>query len=250
MDILSKTLGELDINDSNDNNDNNDSNENTANNILIKYDLIELLSLKPIDNKLTNVSFVEVKGESDLLTIPKAAGGVYFITTNERVLHTFHNHTIPSPLQNGFEVVYNGVAKDLRERARKHLLRTVNKGMSGMSIDVLTSGEKVESHTKCCFSANLKAKTPYVNGKRIKTIEDVNLMNLSNTEKTFVLQHKDGKRSFYMKNGIDVADAKHSSYTYRFYFCPIKSHNVRDIVETSWRKMYGLPRLCTYSEGR
>jgi hypothetical protein len=219
--------------------------------VLDLYGLRELLTLKPINACLEDVPFVLLETEDDFKKIPKK-GGVYYIATNEPIHHSFHNHINkhPNKLPDGSEIIYNGTAQDLQERAKKHLLRTVNKGMSAVSIDILTTCEKVESHTKCCFSKNYRQKTPFItDSKRIKALDDVLKLNLSEEEKIFVENHHPNE-NIYLKNGINVFDKKHLVYRYKFYYQPIDSHNVRDIIETNWRKQHGIPRLCTYVEGR
>lgn len=217
--------------------------------LLEKYNLQELAKVS-INSTLDDLDCVYLTSETDLKKIPKA-GGVYFIVTNEPVNHSFHNRDFPDKLPDNFEIIYNGTAQDLCDRAKKHLFREVSKGMSGISLDILTTGEKVKSHTKVCFSVE-ERRTPYIDDgykvKRIKTIDEVYKLNLSHREITFV--KKNQEEDIYFKNGIDIFDLKHRQYQYIFFFKAIHSHNVRDIIETNWRRTFGTPRLCTYLEGR
>jgi hypothetical protein len=215
--------------------------------VLSHYGLTELTTLVPIGPKLDNIKYVVLTCIEDVEKIPKNKGGVYFIATNEPVHHTFHRHVLPEVLEDGSEIIYNGTAQDLRDRAKKHLLRMVSKGMSGISLDILMN-EDVESHTKCCYAPNNKKKTPYIAKNPIKSLDDVMKLALSEDEKCFITNNT--KSTIYFRNGINVLDSKHSPYTYKFYFQEIDSHCVRDIVETTWRKKNGIPKLCTYTEGR
>lgn len=218
----------------------------SAQSILSRYGLTELLTVPIIGPQLVELKCVTVATADDINLIPKV-GGVYFIVTNEPVNHTFHCHKLPIPIGDGYEIIYNGTAQDLRDRAKKHLMRTVSKGMSGISMDILMD-ESVESHTKCCYSPSQRKKTPYVVKEPIKSIENVLKLHLSDDEKTFVTNN--AKSTLYFRNGINVSDAKHSGYTFKYYYQELQSHSVRDIIETTWRKNNGVPRLCSYTEGR
>lgn len=226
----------------------NTRNELSLEDILNEYNLQELITVQRIDAQLEGLSYVTIESMDDFKQIPKGKGGVYFIVTNEPIDHSFHYHKMPQRLTDGYEIIYNGTAQDLQDRAKKHLFRSVSKGMSGISIDLLTTGEKVESHTKCCYDANKRAKTPFVNGTRIASTEQLESMNFSEHEKEYIRNHQG--QTLYFKNGINALDEKHNKYSYRFYYQIILSHSVRDIVETTWRKKNGVPRLCTYTEGR
>ncbi len=219
----------------------------SINDVLSHYNLTELRTVPPIGPKLDNIKHVVLTCIEDFEKIPKSKGGVYFIVTNESVNHTFHRHSLPQVLEDGFDIIYNGTAQDLRDRAKKHLLRMVSKGMSGISVDILMD-EDVESHTKCCYAPNNKKKTPYIATKAIKCIDDVKKLALSEVERSFITSNTNS--TIYFRNGINAFDSKHLPYTFKFYFQEIDSHCVRDIIETTWRKKNGVPKLCTYTEGR
>ena len=126
--------------------------------------------------------------------------------------------------------------------------------MSGIGVDILTTGEAVESHTKivCSSALSITKKTPY---KRCQTqkleIHDLHEnFNLSPEELTFLHNNNNNNATIYFQNGINVASPKHAPYDWYVYFQEIESHSVRDIVENTWRREYGMPRLCSYKEGR
>ncbi len=201
----------------------------SVNDVLTTYGLSELLAIVPIGPQLNNIKHITFTQLDDFDKIPKGKG-VYFIATNEHVVHTFHRHSLPVVLEDGYEIIYNGTAQDLRDRAKKHLLRTVSKGMSGMSIDILMN-EDVESHTKCCYAPSNKKKTPYIAKNQIQCLDDVMSLSLSEDEKSFIANNKN--KTIYFRSGINVFDGKHLAYTYKFYYREIQSHCVRDIVETT-----------------
>ena len=72
-------------------------------------------------------------------------------------------------------------------------------------------------------------------------------MYLSSEEKYYISKTHD---DIFFKNGINVEDEKHCKYEWRFYYIPILNHSIRDFIEVEWRKLYGTPVLCSYSEGR
>jgi hypothetical protein len=120
--------------------------------IFKNFGLEELLSLKTPNDRLHFCECIKLTKESDFEKIPKNKGGIYFITTNENINHSFHNKNKKFPkIHDDFTIIYNGTSSDLYSRSKNHLLRDKNKGMSGISVDILTTEEKVESHTKCCF---------------------------------------------------------------------------------------------------
>jgi hypothetical protein len=215
--------------------------------ILKHYNLEELLHIPTVNASLDSVKYVDISHRKDFAYIPKMPG-VYFICTNEPINHTFHKKKLPATLPDGFKIIYNGTSTNLQERSLQHLYRDKSNGMSGISIDLLTNDEKVESHTKCCYSISRK-KTPYVNNKRIVDLTDLINMYLSNDERQYIDSNQN-KSIIHFKNGINIRDKKHSDYRYRLYYIEVSSHSVRDIIETNWRKEYGVPCLCSYSEGR
>ena len=220
-------------------------------NIFKNFGLEELLILKTPNYKLHFCECIKLTKESDFEKIPKNKGGIYFITTNENIHHSFHNKNKKFPkMYDDFTIIYNGTSSDLYSRAKNHLFRDKNKGMSGISVDILTTKEQVESHTKCCFSSNKKKKTPFIieTETRISEFNQCYKLNTSENEQKFLSENKN--KIIYFRNGINVLSEKHINFEWNFYYLIIKSHSVRDIVETNWRKKYGTPILCTYHEGR
>ena len=219
--------------------------------IFKNFELEELLTLKTPNDKLHFCEYIKLTKESDFEKIPRNKGGIYFITTNENINHSFHNKNKKFPkIHDDFTIIYNGTSSDLYSRAKNHLLRDKNKGMSGISVDILTTEEKVESHTKCCFSKNKKKKTPFIieTGTRISDFNQCYQLNIFEKEQKFISENKN--KIIYFKNGINVLSEKHINFEWKFYYLIIESHSVRDMVETNWRKKYGTPILCTYHEGR
>lgn len=217
--------------------------------VLHYYGVEELLRIRPIDNKLTNLAGERIQNDHQVKHIPNKPG-VYFIATNEPVIHSMHKNKLPEKL-GSYEIVYNGTTCDLRNRIRSHLVRTKHKGMSGISVDLLTTDEDASSHTKvvCCKSPH-KKKVPYdSNGEKLG-IETLPLqMHLSSTEKQFIKKFEDSS-IVYFQNGINISNDKHKCWEWVVFFQEIDSQEVRCIVENSWRKMYGMPRLCSYIDGR
>lgn len=206
--------------------------------IFKNFGLEELLILQTPDYKLHSCECIKLKKESDFEKIPRKKGGVYFITTNENINHSFHNKNKNFPKQyNDFTIIYNGTSSDLYSRAKNHLFRNKNKGMSGISVDILSTEEKVESHTKCCFSTNKRKKTPFIieSGKRISEFNQCYELNISEKENTFLTENTD--QIIYFRNGINVFSDKHLPFEWIFHYLVIENHSVRDIVETLSRQI-------------
>lgn len=219
--------------------------------IFKNFGLEELLTLKTPNDRLHFCECIKLTKESDFEKIPKNKGGIYFITTNENINHSFHNKNKKFPkIHDDFTIIYNGTSSDLYSRSKNHLMRDKNKGMSGISVDILTTEEKVESHTKCCFSTNKRKKTPFIieTETRISEFNQCYQLNTSEKEQKFISENNN--KIIYFRNGINVLSEKHINFEWKFYYLIIESHSVRDIVETNWRKKYGTPILCTYHEGR
>lgn len=214
---------------------------------------------------LDDVAFVVPKLSADIDDIP-IGGGCYWIWTNEPVRHSLHKNKIPDKFDNG-EIIYNGIAKDdVRGRVKHHLFGDVDAGWSGISLDIYF-GDTI-SHRKKALSE--KGKVPYIiaqkivkrgnkkNGlikgdeidifKPIRSKEDFEKLYLSEEEKTQLINADAGKTFF--RNGIDLTEAKHSSYEYRVYFITGLSSLYLEFIEKKWRDDNGLPKLCSYSSGR
>lgn len=118
---------------------------------------------------LEDVNFINLKSKADLKKIP-GLNGCYWITTNAPITHTFHNKRLPAKI-NDYNIIYNGIAKNISQRIANHLFRETRKkqwsgaGMSGISIDIHME-PLYKSHAKHVFGP--PKKTPYINGKQIK----------------------------------------------------------------------------------
>lgn len=209
------------------------------------------------DAKLTGVSSIRIKSRIDIEKIPKKIQGVYWIATNEPITHCLNKGVnTPNKLNEdkNFQIVYSGSSCDLRDRAKQHLLRTngVYGTMSGISVDILQqTPTSKSSHAKCLWSSIKNKKLPkllnlnkYV--KPLSKNDVVNIMYLSSEEKSYITNTNE----IFFKNGIHVEDEKHRPYEWIFYYVPIMNHSIRDFIEIEWRKLYGVPILCSYSEGR
>ena len=95
---------------------------------------------------------VLIDSSSSILDLPKT-NAAYWITTNEPVLHSMHKHTNPALLENGHEVIYNGVTMSLRSRIAEHLLRIKCKGNSGISVDLFCDEYTKHLFLSCDFRA-------------------------------------------------------------------------------------------------
>ena len=231
------------------------------------YDLVnnKIYEIVIPDKKLSKLTHVTLRTMNDLKQIPNERG-CYWIMTNEPINHCFNsgNHC-PGVLSDGFSVVYNGVAAEMRGRAKQHLLRQGLKGSfgsaSGISVDLLKETDVKKgvskSHVKWMWQnthAAKKRKLPKIlKGNQYCQIqrdtskqEILNTLNLSQTEKEMATKREE----LIFKNGIDVTDEKHAVYTWKFVFVPISDHGLRDCVERKWRNEYGVPILCTYKDGR
>ena len=196
---------------------------------------------------LSDVDCVTIKSFEDFDKIPKE-GGVYFIHTTEPIHHAMHKHKIPKIFNNG-KIIYNGIAKDdVSSRIKRHLGNDVSEGMSAISIDILCETSP-KSHTKLAMSKN-KKHSPFIENKRIKSIEDLNKMNLSEKERNWISNNL--KDEYFLFNGINVIDNdKHNKYEWTVYFITgIKSKSYIDFIEHKWRELHGMPQLCSYSSGR
>lgn len=219
--------------------------------IIRHYQLEELLTLPRIDAKLSTLPRQLIKSADDIHNLPRE-GGVYFLATNEPIMHCMHPNILPSPLSTSYQIVYNGTASSIRERIKCHLLRTKNKGMSGIAVDILTTGEEVSSHTKVACSSSSSKKIPYSScqTRKITPATILDDIHLSKHEKRFIRSSLKKDPYIYFQNGINVETTKHEPFNWYVYFQEIESHSVRDIVENTWRREFGMPRLCSYKEGR
>jgi len=208
------------------------------------------------DAELSGISSVRIKSLTDVEDIPRRIQGTYWISTNEPITHCLHKGvSIPKKLGNSFQIVYSGTSCDLRERAKQHLLRTngVYGTMSGISIDILQQPPSTNksSHAKLLWSPARNKKLPKIlkSNNYVKPLDKtdiLNILHLSPEEKSYI---SDTNEVFF-KNGIHVQDEKHRPYEWIFYYTPIMNHTIRDFIEIQWRKLHGIPVLCSYSEGR
>lgn len=214
---------------------------------------------------LDDVDFVILKDQSDFDKISKG-GGCYWIWTNEPVIHTLHKNEIPKQFNNG-EIIYNGIAKDdVKSRIKHHLSGHIDAGWSGISMDVYFGD--TQSHRKKGLSQS--GKVPYLKEKivmkrgnskskskkgneieiykPIRLVEDLLKIHLSEDEKAFINQNTASKIHF--RNGINIFEPKHSAYEFRAYFITGLNSLYLDFIEKKWRKIFGLPKLCSYKSGR
>lgn len=207
------------------------------------------------DSKLTGISSIRIQGIKDIEKIPKKIQGTYWISTNEPILHCLNKGVnIPKKLDNNFQIVYSGSSCDIRDRAKQHLLRIngVFGTMSGISVDILQQAPTSKSsHAKCIWSPVKNKKLPKISklNQYVKPLDKsdiLNIMYLSPEEKSYI----SNTNEIFFKNGINVEDEKHRQYEWIFYYTMIMNHSIRDFIEIEWRKLYGIPVLCSYSEGR
>jgi len=207
------------------------------------------------DYKLTSISSIHIQSIKDIENIPKKIQGVYWICTNEPLSHCLNKgHNTPRQLDENFQIIYSGTSCDIRDRAKQHLIRTNGTygTMSGISVDILQEAPTSKSsHTKCLWSPSKNKKIPKISKlnhyvKPLDKSDILNIMHLSPEEKSYI----SNTNEIYFKNGIHVEDEKHRPYKWIFYYIPIKNHSIRDFIEIEWRKLYGVPILCSYSEGR
>jgi|TARA_B110000208_G_scaffold40656_1_gene53812 hypothetical protein len=248
----------------------NKSNQTLANTKPAFYDMStnKIYEVVIPDNELSKLTHVTLRTMADLKQIP-TENGCYWIITNEPVNHCFNSGShCPGVLSDGFSVVYNGVAVQMRGRAKQHLLRQGSRGSfgsaSGISVDLLKEIEVKngvsKSHVKWMWqdtNAAKKHKLPkilkgpptnkyYQNQRDASKQEIMDTLNLSQSEKEMAADRDE----LIFKNGIDVTDEKHAGYTWKFVFVPISNQGLRDSVERNWRVKYGVPSLCTYKDGR
>lgn len=206
------------------------------------------------DSKLTGVPSIHIQGARDIEKIPKIQG-IYWIATNEPIAHCLNRGVnLPNNLNEHFRIIYSGSSCDMRNRAKQHLLRTHGAygTMSGISVDILQSAPtNKSSHTKCLWSPANNKKIPKLlkSKKYVRPLikEDIiRNMHLLPEEQYYISKTDE----IFFKNGINVQDEKHLPYQWIFYYLPVSSHSIRDFVEIEWRKLYGIPILCSYNEGR
>lgn len=125
--------------------------------------------------------------------------------------------------------------------------------LSGISIDLLCGDDKTSdkiSHVKCLWGKNKKIPKYIKNGQLNKIVsKDCILKNIYFTDcekATIACEDK----NIYFRNGIDIFSDKHKLYKYTVYYLEVDNHNMRDYIEISWRKKYGMPQLCSYESGR
>jgi len=207
------------------------------------------------DAKLTGISSICIRSMKDIELIPKKTPGIYWISTNEPINHCLNKGVnLPFKMDDNFQVVYSGSSSDIRSRAKQHLLRVngMYGTMSGISVDILQSQPTSKSsHAKCLWSNSKNKKIPKLlkSGKYNKPLNKkdiIDIVNLSSDEKNYLSKLDE----IFFKNGINVEDVKHLPYEWIFHYAPVMNHNIRDYLEIQWRKLHGIPLLCSYSEGR
>jgi len=220
----------------------------------ISHDILikEQTKLWPIpDGNLNDVNYVTIKTPEDIKKIPKE-GGTYWLWSNEKVILSFH----PSSQPQNDNIIYNGVAQDLQKRSEQHLHRRGDARQSAISLDIRTEEVHPKSHRKAAYSIKKaeqskkdKKKTPYLNGKQIKTKQELKSLYayLSEKECTFIKTHNE---DIFFYNGINVSDLKHSEHIWRIYYISGISDIYASFIEKEWRNRYGRPKLCSYERGR
>jgi len=202
------------------------------------------------DEKLEGCKKILLKGQKDFDLIPKKSGA-YWILTDEAVNHSMDNTQKPVKI-NEFEIIYNGISGDLNSRAKEHLYRDKCEGQSGISVDLYINEVNIsDSHVKYAWfdKENKKSgkKVPCVSNKKISCKEDLFLLNLSYEETEFVKNCTKNYIKFW--NGINIGWNKHKDFNW--YFCYYECNdNLADLIEKKWRKIYGKPKLCSYTKGR
>lgn len=207
------------------------------------------------DQHLTNIPKKTVAQPSDFDDIPKT-GGCYWILTNEDVNHCLNSSTKHPeeliPDTDDCRVVYNGVADDLRSRAKQHLLRNDRDGhfgtRSGISVDLM-KGAKTEtknSHAKRINLIRLRTADGFEPMKTSDKNTILERLNFTREEVDLAFQQEE----IFFKNGIDVQDLKHQHCQWIFAYESIDNQLLRDHIERSWREKYGIPILCTYKSAR
>jgi len=198
---------------------------------------------------LSDIKYVVIKDKKTLSEVPNKPGA-YWLVTTELINHAMHNHLFPAKIKEEKverEIVYNGVAQDLRKRCAVHLLREKCEGMSGISVDLFTESANLKSHVKKAFSTNLNAKVPFINGTRALTKADLNKMNLSQEEKDYVAQSNN--QEIFLWNGINVSWPKHINHEWRMYYYEC-DHSMSSFIEIKWRERNHNPKLNSYIAGR
>ena len=194
---------------------------------------------------------VLLKKQEDFDLIPKKVGA-YWILTDEPINHSMSSSNIQKPnIINGFEIIYNGVASNLNSRSKEHLFREKCEGQSVISVDLYIEQKNIsDSHVKYAWFDKIQGKgkkTPYILKEKISCKDDIFLLNLSNEEIEFVKNCEKNYIKFW--NGININWNKHKDFNW--YFCYYESNTfLADLIEKKWRKVYGKPKLCSYTEGR
>lgn len=216
-----------------------------ANNYWIEQENKFLDAIKDVEVPnaiLDNVDSVLLKNSCDVNEIP-SGGGCYWIWTNEPVQHSLHKHNTPKLFNSG-EIIYNGIAKDdVKGRVFHHLFGFEDAGWSGISLDLYTKSS-VSHRKKACSPTG---KVPYINQNPIKNKTQLLQLNLSNNEKDYI--NKNNFDVFYFRNGINLSEDKHCEYEFKVYYITGLTSLYLEHIEKQWR-LFGLPKLCSYSTGR
>lgn len=204
------------------------------------------------DKNLSELKYVLLKSKEDFAKLPKT-NCAYWIVTNEPIRHSMcspSKYDFPKEIEGVGEIIYNGVSKNLKSRIENHLLRKKCEGQSAISVDLLISSDKPNSHVKFAFKKDFKKNTnPFLieRKSRITSYEDLFDLNISVQEKTFL--KNSNNNNVYFWNGINVLWDKHVNYDWFVYYYECEDI-MSSIIENQWRERFGKPKLCTYNGGR
>lgn len=216
-----------------------------ANNYWLEQEKIFLKAIHNIEipnGVLENVDFKLIKTNTDLDSIP-SGGGCYWIWTNEPVKHSLHKHKTPDLFNDG-EIIYNGIAKDdVKSRVFHHLFGFEDAGWSGISLDIYTKSS-ISHRKKACSPSG---KVPYLNQKPIRNKTQLLELNLSVNESSYIINNEN--EVFFFRNGINIMDIKHNIYDFKVFYITGLTSLYLEHIEKQWR-LFGLPKLCSYSTGR
>lgn len=217
-------------------------------NLYLKYSLNKITSKININSNTKNNVKSTIKNIFNQSNQNINMGGCYWLWTNEPIHHYLHTHKTPDKFDGG-EIIYNGISdKGLINRVLHHIFGNEKQAWSGIGIDIYKYTPP--SHFKKAYSE--KGKIPLLKNSigEYNTIKYKNMLHELNLSKDEIKYINDNHNNnvFYFRNGICLTDDKHKGYKYRIYFTPGETETYRNYIESSWRDMYGLPRLCSYSK--
>lgn len=201
------------------------------------------------DYELKSVPWVEVDDIQSLNEIPNK-GGAYWIWTDEAINHKLHKNEIPAMFKGG-RIIYNGVAKDnVRSRIFNHLFGDEENGWSAISIDLYKHISNSHRKKAMSTSTSNQVRVAYLqNNTRINTKDKLKELHLNEQEVAYI--DKTDYQEYYFRNGIDRREEKHKTHRFIVYFiAELNSTTYLEFLEKRWRKLYGLPQLCSYISGR